>query len=258
MLISLTDQSPAEFQLIVVDQNEDRRVDSSLRTLPANIEVLHLRLNRKSLALARNEGLATACGEIVAFPDDDCWYPVGLLPQIQQWFRDNPQYDILAVGANDDQGLRSGNRWLQNQCDIHPINVLRTTFSNSLFLRHKSIPQAIRFDESLSASEETDFILKLLKAGLRARFDRTWHVGHPRRDMLSGTVSHNRAKKYGQGMGQLARRHSLSLLWLGLLSYDLIRATAVYLKGDFSNGRFCLAHAYGLFHGFVYDHPGHD
>jgi glycosyltransferase involved in cell wall biosynthesis len=255
MLGSLANQQPADFELIVVDQNEDDRVDRLLSVLAPDIKVSHHRLNRKSLSLARNVGLREASGEIVAFPDDDCWYPAGLLPQVWNWFCDNPNYDILAVGANDEQGLPSGNRWIQSQCDIRAINVLRTTFSNSLFLKRRALPESIRFDESLLASEETDYILKLMKVGLRARFDRTLYVGHPRRDMLSGTVSHSRAQKYGQGMGQLVRRHSLPLLWAALLSYDLLRALTVFLSGRWSSAGFCLAHARGLFRGFVYNEP---
>jgi glycosyltransferase involved in cell wall biosynthesis len=255
MLGSLAAQQPADFELIVVDQNKDDRVERLLHALRPKIVVTHIRMSTKSLSLARNVGLARASGEIVAFPDDDCWYPAGLLPQVENWFRNNPEYDILAVGANDELGLPSGNRWFQDQCDIRPINVLRTTFSNSLFLRRKAFAESVRFDESLSASEETDYILNLMKAGHRARFDRTLHIGHPRRDMLSGTVSRTRAHKYGKGMGQLVRRHSLSLLWVALLGYDLLRLLAVVLKGNFSSAAFCLAHAQGLFRGFVYENP---
>jgi glycosyltransferase involved in cell wall biosynthesis len=255
MLGSLAGQQPVDFELIVVDQNEDTRVEGLLNALTPDIVVSHLRLTRKNLSLARNVGLERASGEIIAFPDDDCWYPAGLLSKVDKWFRDNPEYDILAVGANDEHGLSSGNRWIQSKCDIRSINVLRTTFSNGLFLRRQALPRSVRFDESLLACEETDYILKLMKAGLRARFDRTAHVCHPRRDMLSGTVSHSRARKYGQGMGQLVRRHSLSLLWLALLGYDLLRALAVVLRGNISNAGFCLAHAQGLFRGFVYDNP---
>ena len=53
----------------------------------------------------------------------------------------------------------------------------------------------------LNRGEETDFILRLLATGLRGRFDRGLHIHHPRRDMLSGTVSLERAKKYGAAMG---------------------------------------------------------
>jgi glycosyltransferase involved in cell wall biosynthesis len=255
MLESAANQRPVDFEIIIVDQNDDSRVDLLLSRVPTDINVLHLRLEARNSSRARNAGLDRASGEIIAFPDDDCWYPSDLLQQVGSWFRDNPKYDILAVGANDEHGVSSGNRWIQRRCDIRPVNALRTTFCNSLFLRRKAIPQSIRFDESLFQGEETDYVLNLLKAGLRGRFDRTLHVCHPRRDMLSGTVSHSRARKYGQGMGQVVRRHSLSLLWVALLGYDLLRALAVVLRGNISNAGFCLAHAHGLFRGFVYNNP---
>jgi glycosyltransferase involved in cell wall biosynthesis len=255
MIASLSRQEPADFELIVVDQNDDDRVAPLLTELAARKTVKHVRLSRKNLCAARNAGLEHTSGEIVAFPDDDCWYPEGLLPTIEKWFDNNSGYDILATGANDENGNRSGNRWFQDQCDISPVNALRTTFSNSLFVRRTKVPNTIRFDEKLLASEETDWILRLIKAGLPGRFDRTISVGHPCRDMLSGTVTHSRARKYGKGMGQLVRRHSLPGLWLSLLSYDLLRAVVVTLRGKFSMAGFCLAHASGLFSGFVSPEP---
>jgi hypothetical protein len=56
-------------------------------------------------------------------------------------------------------------------------------------------------------------------------------------------------------MGRLVRRHSLALLWIALLTYDLMRALAVVLRGNIRNAGFCLAHAHGLFRGFVYESP---
>jgi glycosyltransferase involved in cell wall biosynthesis len=251
MLKSAAAQSPIDLEIIIVDQNDDDRVAKILYELSLPVAVQHIRLTRKSLSLARNVGLEYATGTFVAFPDDDCWYPSGLLSDLARWFESHPNYEILAVGAVDEYGLSSGNRWFQDACDIRPINALRTTFSNSLFLRRSALPKEIRFDENLSASEETDYILRLLKVGLRGRFDRSLKIGHPRRDMLSGTVSKERARKYGQGMGQFVRHHSLTTLWLALLGYDLARAGAVLARGKFADAGFCLAHARGLFQGFL-------
>jgi glycosyltransferase involved in cell wall biosynthesis len=251
MLQSAAAQAPVEFEVIIVDQNNDNRVGEILSELALPIALNHVRLTKKSLSLARNVGLQHASGTFVAFPDDDCWYPFGLLSKVAQWFETHPKYEILATGAVDEDGLPSGNRWFQNSCDIRPINALRTTFSNSLFLRRAALPEGIRFDENLSASEETDYILRLLKIGLRGRFDRSFSVGHPRRDMLSGTVSKERARKYGQGMGQFVRHHSLTTLWLALLGYDLARGGAVLFRGKFADAGFCFAHARGLFQGFL-------
>jgi glycosyltransferase involved in cell wall biosynthesis len=251
MLQSAAAQRPIDLEVIIVDQNDDDRVAKILAELSLPISTVHLQLTRKSLSLARNVGLEHATGTFVGFPDDDCWYPTELLADVAHWFDEHPKYEILAVGAVDEEGFSSGNRWFQDACDIRPINALRTTFSNGLFLRRAALPESIRFDENLSASEETDYILRLLKVGLRGRFDRSLKVGHPRRDMLSGTVSKERARKYGHGMGQFVRHHSLTMLWLALLGYDLARGSAVLVRGKFTDAGFCFAHARGLFQGFL-------
>jgi hypothetical protein len=162
---------------------------------------------------------------------------------------------VLAVGSLDDDGLPSGNRWVQNACDINAVNALRTTFCSSLFITAVQASRQVRFDEQLCRGEETDFILRLLATGLLGRFDRNLHVHHPRRDMLSGPVPRTRALSYGVGMGRLVRRHSPFTLWLVLLFYDLVRVLAAAISGRFTAAVACLAHAEGLFRGFVRPRP---
>lgn len=251
LLESVSRQGRGDLEIILVDQNADERISRLLEGMPQDFHVVHLRLSEKNVSAARNAGLDAARGEIVAFPDDDCWYPEGLLNQIDAWFKSNPEYAVLAVGAMDDAGIPSGNRWIQDACDIKSFNALRTTFCSSLFFSVPAPSRAVRFDPTVSRGEETDFVLRLLATGLRGRFDRTLHVHHPRRDMLSGTVSRARAMSYGAGMGRLVRRHSLYILWTGLLAYDLARALLVSCRGRFADAIFCFAHAEGLFRGFL-------
>jgi glycosyltransferase involved in cell wall biosynthesis len=251
LFASIVGQNRLDVELIVVDQNDDERIAPLLEALPRRVTVLHLRLEEKNVSAARNTGLAASSGEIIAFPDDDCWYPPYLLNRVDSWFRENSEYSVLAVGALDAEGVPSGNRWIQDACDISPLNVLRTTFCSSLFVSGLARTRAVYFDPNLNRGEETDFILRFLATGLRGRFYRGLHIRHPRRDMLSGTVSRARARSYGAGMGRLVRRHSLILLWVGLLTYDLARALAVSARGQFVNAGFCFAHAEGLFRGFV-------
>jgi glycosyltransferase involved in cell wall biosynthesis len=255
---SIVNQNRRDIEMIVVDQNDDDRLVPLIEALPPDIAIRHIRLKEKSLSMARNAGLAVASGEIIAFPDDDCWYPSDLLNRVDNWFRANSQYAVLAVGALDNEGLSSGNRWLQDACDISPLNAMRTTFASSLFISALQATRTLRFDPKLPAGEETDFILRLLATGLRGRFDRALHIHHPRRDMLSGTVSRERARKYGAGMGMVVRRHSLVLVWCGLLIYDLARALLVSARGQFVDARFCLAHTTGLFRGFLLPESNHE
>lgn len=255
---SIIDQNRPDVEIIVVDQNDDERIAALLEALQGRIAILHMKLKEKNVSAARNAGLAASSGEIIAFPDDDCWYPPRLLDRVDIWFRKNLDYSVLAVGALDADGVPSGNRWIQNSCDISPVNVLRTTFCSSLFVSGVARSRAVLFDPRLNRGEETDYILRLLATGLRGRFDRGLHIHHPRRDMLSGTVSRARALSYGAGMGRLVRRHSLVLLWFGLLTYDLARALLVSARGQFVNAGFCFAHAEGLFRGFVLPESEYD
>jgi glycosyltransferase involved in cell wall biosynthesis len=253
LLTSIHEQQRDDVEVILVDQNEDNRVSLLLDTLPVRLNLRYIRSCEKGPSAARNLGMDAASGTIRAFPDDDCWYPAGFLSRVDAWFGSHPEYAILAVGALDDEGVSSGNRWIQSSCDISSYNALRTTFCSSLFIAAAECSRRVRFDPKLLRAEETDFVLRLLAAELRGRFDRTLHIHHPRRDMLSGTVSKSRAMSYGQGMGCLVRRHSMFLLWAALLTYDLGRAVLVSLRGHLHDAGFCFAHARGLFTGFVFD-----
>ena len=248
LLESLTLQEFTDYEVILVDQNHDDRLQEVMEEFVGRVPLLRIS-SPKGVSRARNNGLRKASGELIAFPDDDCWYSPGLLVKIDQWFRDHPNYSIFAVGAVDEEGIPSGNRWLQSSCDMLQINVFRTTFCSSLFFRWEAL-YGNDFDERLDRGEETDLVLRILSSGLRGRFDRAWHIGHVRRDMLSDGIPRDRALSYGSGMGHVLRKHSLLLLWAGLLTYDILRGVVVISRGRLSAASLCFAHAWGLLRGF--------
>ena len=256
-LRSVVPQADYLRDIIVVDQNpDDQRIPALLEQFWG---LLPIRCIRSGLGLsgARNHGLPLALGTIVAFPDDDCLYPEGLLEWVVNWFESSQKYDILAVGANDASGTVSGNRWPQKSCDIHPINAFGTTFSSSLFLR-TDIAMTEEFDVRLgvgsgtphASGEETDYVLRLIHAGARGHFDRTRHVVHSRGDMLSGAGSTSRADSYGLGTGHLLRIHAVPPLWIGFLAYSLARAGWALGCGDLKGYKLCVAQMKGLWKGY--------
>ena len=228
LLHSLVPQAQYVAEVIIVDQHRD------LSLVPALLKqfqpVLPIRYTRsqRGLSRARNLGVPLATGSLVAFPDDDCVYPDGLLKWVSNFFDICHRHDILAVGVQDAEGARSGNRWVQDRCDIRPLNALRTTFSSSLFIR-KRVAVTDKFD---------------------VRLGRTRYVIHPRRDMLSGTSSIARARSYGFGTGHVLRLHMLSILWAGFITYNIARATLARARGDLESFSLCLAQTKGLWHGF--------
>ena len=258
LLRSVMPQTDFIREIIVVDQHSDpKRIPHLLEEFENVLPIRHTRSER-GLSRASNHGLSSVTGGIVAFPDDDCLYTDGLLEWVVNWFDSNIEYDILAVGVKDSSGVMSGNRWQQDSCEIGALNAFRTTFSSSLFLC-ADLATTERFDVDLGigsgtafgCGEETDYVLRLLSKKARGRFDRTQCIIHPRRDMLSGSASLPRALSYGFGMGHVLNLHSLHMLWVGFLIYNLGRAGISLLRGNQEGARLCVTQTKGLWKGYL-------
>jgi hypothetical protein len=255
---SLATQAYPALECIVVDQNADDRVERIIDRWKSSLPIRRV-TSAPGLSRARNVGLTFATGDIIAFPDDDCWYSESLLANVSAWFEGNSEFNVLTVGAQDHDGVPSGNRWMQDRCEIRASNAFRTTFSSTIFVKRTPTTADMSFDESLGVGagtrfccgEETDYVLNLLRNGSRGYFDRTWHIGHPKRDMLSGQVDGRRATGYGCGMGHVLRKHSELLLGASFVAYDLLRSAVVTLKGNTAAASLCLRHAWGIASGYM-------
>ena len=102
LLDSLEAQAYRDFEVIVIDQNADDRLLAILGK-HSQLTIHHLR-SAPGLSRARNVGLEVARGEIISFPDDDCWYPPQLLAEVIDWFQAHPEYDALFSGTRNPEG----------------------------------------------------------------------------------------------------------------------------------------------------------
>jgi glycosyltransferase involved in cell wall biosynthesis len=262
LIASLEDQPGADFELIVVDQNEDDRLVPILDSSHISPRIMHLR-SAPGVSRARNLGIENAQSAILGFPDDDCWYPAGVLADVADWFRSNPTYDILSLNSLDAHGTRSGNRWFQSSCDLSLLNVYRTSVGYSFFVRSVGSCRQVRYDENIGpgadtpylGGEDTDYILSAMRAGARGRFEAQWHIGHPLKDIRDESVNKDRVFIYGLGMGHVQRKHHLVWLWASLVAFDFIRALMAAGKGSGGSARLWYWHGHGLVKGFLTSHP---
>jgi glycosyltransferase involved in cell wall biosynthesis len=253
LIASLDDQTENNYELIVVDQNGDQRLLPIIEGSRRKEKIRRL-VASPGVSRARNLGLTAAKGEIVAFPDDDCWYPPGILKNVSDWFDSNPGYDILSVTSRDSNGERSGNRWHRSTCDLAPVNVFRTSVCYCYFLRSTERTRQIRFDQELGpggnapypASEDTDFVLSAMACGLRGRFEAKWYIGHPRKDVRNASVTVDRVYQYGLGMGRVQKKHGMTTLWCGFVLYDMARAAVMAALGRRVPASLWYAHGRGL------------
>ena len=76
-LDSIDLQNYTDFELIIVDQNEENILGDIILPYKKKFYINHIRIKEKGLSLARNVGIKYAKGDIIAFPDDDCIYSLG-------------------------------------------------------------------------------------------------------------------------------------------------------------------------------------
>jgi glycosyltransferase involved in cell wall biosynthesis len=257
LLASLEKQTYSDFEIIVVDQNDDDRLPPLIQQSALSGKLTHIR-SPQGVSRARNKGMDQARGEIIAFPDDDCWYPPDLLKNVDSWFSANPSYEILSVISRDADGIQSGNGWFQTSCDLNVLNLYRTSIGYGYFIRSHGIAWRTRFDEGIGpgadtpylGGEDTDFILEAMKRGARGRYEAKWDIGHPRKAIRDAGISKDRAYIYGKGMGFVQRKHGLGWLWAAFIAYDYGRAICFSALGKTAQASLWRQHGRGLIDGF--------
>lgn len=208
---SLLAQGRADIEAIVVDQNGDDRLLPVLAPFADRMPILRLRSDRPNACHARNLGLRAARGEIVAFPDDDCVYPPGVLDQVDAAFRADPALRLrTGPAASPEGGLGSG-RWRQEGGPITLGDVWTSVIEFNLFLRRETALALGGFDERLGpgtefgSAEGNDLVARAILAGHKAVYDPAQRIVHP--DKRLTPVAVQRARLYGAGLGYVLRRH---------------------------------------------------
>lgn len=217
---TLAAQTFQGFEVILVDQNPDDRLCPIVQTWSARFALRHLR-SEPGLSRCRNKGIEVAVGDLMAFPDDDCWYPPDTLEKVSLWFDSHPEYAFLSGCAQTEDSRLTSNRWLIQPCAIGRTNVFRSAISFTLFFRAKAIRAVEGFDPSLGlgsgtpwgSGEESDCIFRLLAAGYTGWYDNRLIIHHPDKTPDTSESAQSRAQSYGVGFGYLLRRHKLPLLY---------------------------------------------
>jgi glycosyltransferase involved in cell wall biosynthesis len=238
LLASLAGQTCKQFELIIVDQNSDDRIKTLLLKWKRSLHYIYAR-SALGASRARNVGLALARGDVIGFPDDDCWFPPDLIAQVKAWFEPSPHYDFLCCSARDEAHKDVALRWPRYSQPIHRSFVLTACICFAFFIRRTALIQVGGFDEAMGpgaetpfqCGEETDLALRLLDNSHAGWFEKRLYVHHPQKDARTAATS--RGFYYGMGLGYLLRKHRFPV---GMWVYQIVRASGGALRA------FCLAH----------------
>ncbi|MBW2201180.1 MAG: glycosyltransferase family 2 protein [Deltaproteobacteria bacterium] len=133
---SVLAQDFSDFELIVVD---DGSTDNTLDIIRSYSEdIIFLRQPNKGVSAARNQGITSSAGHLIAFLDsDDLWFPEKLTIQVD-FLHSHPDAFIC----------QSEEIWIRNGVRVNPKK------------RHKK-PSGMIFEPSLPACEDYDLWLRV-------------------------------------------------------------------------------------------------
>lgn len=243
-LASLRCQTYEDFELIIVDQNLDDRLVQIVDKYQAQFHIIHLRPDLKGLSRARNVGLRCATGDIVGFPDDDCWYPPHLLEFVARHLA-GEAIDGVTGRTEDDKGQTEG-RWQLAPAELNRSNVWKCAISFTIFLRADVIVKTGLFDEAIGvgagtkwgSGEETDYLLRALVAGARIRYEPDLVVFHPVKMAESEADNVRRAISYSRGTGFVLRKNGYSFAALAkFLAGPTVRTLVNFMMGRWKKAR---------------------
>lgn len=256
LLDSVLVQGPVPLQVIIVDQNDDQRVAAVLEPYLGRLEIAHLRSRIANANNARNLGLRHASGELVCFPDDDCWLPQAVLARVIAAFDADPTLQVLTGPAASPAGGLGSGRWRRDAGPITLENVWTSVIEFNLFVRRAAALALGGFDEGLGpgtgfgSAEGNDLVARAIRAGLAARYDPALRIVHP--DKRLSQVAVARAAVYGAGLGVVLRRHAPGMTtWLPFLVRPIGGMVLAGLRGRRLECRYYAATLRGRVRGFL-------
>jgi glycosyltransferase involved in cell wall biosynthesis len=243
---SLVGQAYRNFELLVVDQNEDDRVRKIVNAFRDRMEIVYLR-SEKGLSRARNVGLRHVRGDLVAFPDDDCWYGPDVLARVVARFRADGTLAGVTGRSIDGSGAASQGRWALEPLVVNKRNVWTCATSYTIFLRAAAAKQAGDFDETLGvgsgsrwgAGEEVNYLLKVLAAGMVVRYDPALTIFHPEPIPVMDEKAFSRARLYNRGFGRVLGLNGYPFYFVFYLVFRSVAGCVVSaLKFDFKRAKY--------------------
>lgn len=180
-LNSIGAQTYRNFEVIIVDDGSIEQVNKIVKEFETNSEqkVIFLRQNHRGPGAARNLGLKTAHGELIAFLDsDDLWHPE-MLESTVPYLQEHAKVDMVCGGWDiiDESGkARTGvfmPSGLQTKVDT---DFTRTLILKSLFPIHSVLTRKNCFDRcggfnaELLAFEDWDLWIRMAAHGCKLTF----------------------------------------------------------------------------------------
>lgn len=243
LLSSIQEQDYSPIEVIIVDQNGDDRLAEIVKPDRWRFPLCHvLSSGIRGSSRGRNLGVAYAKGQVLLFPDDDCWYPAWFLKRGVGNLQQHHCASVAGRAADEKTKKSINGRFETRPMWVNRRNVWTTQIEWTVFIRKDAFCQVNGYDENLGvgaqspwgACEGNDLTLRLLLGRFRTYYDPELYAYHD--NFFSGppdsrTICKGRA--YARGFGYVLRRHGYGPISLsGWVARSVVRSLISLAKLD--------------------------
>jgi glycosyltransferase involved in cell wall biosynthesis len=216
LMASLAAQTLPPAELVVVDQNDDQAAVAAGLAGDWPFPVAHLHVpGVRGASRGRNIGAAQTGGDVLVYPDDDCWYPPDFLAKAARLLSD-PGLGFVCGRATDETGRTINGRFEAQPHSVDRRNVWTTSIEWLQILRREAVEAVGGYDEAIGvgaatpwqSAEAQDLLLRVLAAGARGHYDPDL-VGHHAELPVArpDAALRRKLRRYARGMGHVLRKH---------------------------------------------------
>ncbi|MDD5633504.1 MAG: glycosyltransferase family 2 protein [Methylococcales bacterium] len=209
-LKSLINQTYKDFELIIIDQNKDGKIDAIVEFYKECLDVKHVKVDFVGNARARDYGIGLAQGRILAFPDDDCAYDRDVLRKVVAEFAGRENLSILVAGSYDFSSSRFSigvnSRKAQYFSRFQMMGVEFTQFFdlNRIDRQQFHLDHDFGIGSKYSGGEGFELLYRLLRIGNTAFYNPGIKIYHPDKDHYK--LGTGRMLMYSTGVGAYIRK----------------------------------------------------
>jgi glycosyltransferase involved in cell wall biosynthesis len=209
-LKSLIFQTYQNFELIVIDQNQDGKIDAIMQNFAQCFDIKHVKVDFVGNARARDYGIGLATGQIVAFPDDDCAYDRDVLENVVYEFESRQKLSILVVGSYDFSathfsiGVNSRKARYFSRLNMMGVEFTQFFALDRIDREQFHLDHDFGIGSKYSGAEGFELLYRLLRAGNIAFYKPSIKIFHANKDHY--TLGSARMLKYSTGIGAYIRK----------------------------------------------------
>lgn len=217
-LFSLVKTGFSNAEVIIVDQNDDKRMESlvsSCNSKSIGLTFVYISAPGTGLSRGRNTGARSAKGEWLWFFDDDAKLDPGLAAELESTLTENIGKELVYYGRvlTDPDRRNYLSRAIitprLHAWNFDSVSSIALIFSRAAWNRVGSFNENFGVGARYGAGEESDVVIRLMNVGVPIVYVNKLIALHP-----AAEVDPEKAGRYGEGLGALYRATMFqSLSW---------------------------------------------